>query len=432
MPAATDVMLQTFKSTGKYHNLNGLTYLSLYDKDGNWRGYINQQSITAGVSDGGAWLPANAYTTFTAANVNAYADFNQQKVATSGAGLVNQTVNISGQYHAFGGVVYYSIYDVRGKWLGYVDASQVKTTSSAAGLWLPHDGYLTTTQSGQMIYTNLDSFAGGRTTTANYQRTFRIMGEYKHYNGATYYSLYDGNGNWMGYLNSALGSESKEAQGVWMNYNANVLITASNAALYSSFFNMTRDTSSLYGGVYQVSGKYSHVNGTTYYSLYDGNRWLGYLASWATTPYMDYYDWTKPSQSKPYPDVNMYPNLSIEVDIAKQRVYIKNGSTNLYTMYVSTGIDNSTLRGHFAIQTERGYSFYNANEGMGARYWTSFLDHGVYLFHSVPTDANGNYIVSQAKMLGKQPGSHGCVRLTIPDAQWINAHIKVGTPVYIY
>ncbi len=283
--AATDVMLQTFKSTGKYHNLNGLTYLSLYDKDGNWRGYINQQSITAGVSDGGAWLPANAYTTFTAANVNAYADFNQQKVATSGAGLVNQTVNISGQYHAFGGVVYYSIYDVRGKWLGYVDASQVKTTSSAAGLWLPHDGYLTTTQSGQMIYTNLDSFAGGRTTTANYQRTFRIMGEYKHYNGATYYSLYDGNGNWMGYLNSALGSESKEAQGVWMNYNANVLITASNAALYSSFFNMTRDTSSLYGGVYQVSGKYSHVNGTTYYSLYDGNRWLGYLASWATVPY---------------------------------------------------------------------------------------------------------------------------------------------------
>ncbi|MGV7366277.1 L,D-transpeptidase, partial [Mycobacterium kansasii] len=87
-------------------------------------------------------------------------------------------------------------------------------------------------------------------------------------------------------------------------------------------------------------------------------------------PYMGYYDWTKPSQSKPYPDVNMYPNLSIEVDIAKQRVYIKNGSTNLYTMYASTGIDNSTPRGHFAIQTERGYSFYNANEGMGARYWT--------------------------------------------------------------
>ncbi|EGF47091.1 hypothetical protein AAULR_26411, partial [Lacticaseibacillus rhamnosus MTCC 5462] len=70
-----------------------------------------------------------------------------------------------------------------------VDASKVKTTSSAAGLWLPHDGYLTTTQKGtKMIYTSLDSFAGGRTTTASYQRTFRIMGEYKHYNGATYYS----------------------------------------------------------------------------------------------------------------------------------------------------------------------------------------------------------------------------------------------------
>ena len=284
---ATDVLSQTFKSTGKYHNINGLTYLSLYDKAGNWRGYINEQSVTAGVSDGGAWLPANAYTTFVNANVVAYADFDQKKVATSGNDLLNKTVNISGQYHAFSGVLYYSIYDGHGKWLGYVDASKVKTTSSASGLWLSHDGYLTTTQKGQMIYTNLDSFAGGRTTTAYYQRTFRIMGEYKHYNGATYYSLYDGNGNWMGYLNAAFGSESNAAQGVWMNYNANVLITSSNAALYGSLskFNMIENTSSLYGHVYQVSGKYAHVNGTTYYSLYSGNKWLGYLASWATVPY---------------------------------------------------------------------------------------------------------------------------------------------------
>ena len=72
-----------------------------------------------------------------------------------------------------------------------------------------------------------------------------------------------------------------------MNYDANVLITSSNVALYGSLsrFNMIGSTSSLYGQVYQVSGKYGHINGTTYYSLYSGNKWLGYLASWATVPY---------------------------------------------------------------------------------------------------------------------------------------------------
>ncbi|EGF47059.1 hypothetical protein AAULR_26541, partial [Lacticaseibacillus rhamnosus MTCC 5462] len=86
-----------------------------------------------------------------------------------------------------------------------------------------------------------------------------------HYNGATYYSLYDGNGNWIGYLNSAFGSESNAVEGVWMNYDANVLITSSNVALYGSLsrFNMIGSTSSLYGQVYQVSGKYGHINGTT-------------------------------------------------------------------------------------------------------------------------------------------------------------------------
>ncbi len=142
-------------------------------------------------------------------------------------------------------------------------------------------------------------------------------------------------------------------------------------------------------------------------------------------------NWRKPSEAKPYPDVTKYPNLEFVVSLAKQRVYLKADGKTLYTMYASTGIDNTTPTGHYAIQAERGTHFFNGSEMMGANYYTSWLDHGKYLFHSVPTDASGNYIVSEADKLGKKPGSHGCVRLSIPDAQWIFFHAKVGMAVII-
>ncbi len=66
-------------------------------------------------------------------------------------------------------------------------------------------------------------------------------------------------------------------------------------------------------------------------------------------------------------------------------------------MYASTGKDNSTPKGTFEIQTERGQFFYNSKSGEGAHYWTSFKDHGIYLFHTVPTNRKGHYLKDEAK-----------------------------------
>ena len=142
-------------------------------------------------------------------------------------------------------------------------------------------------------------------------------------------------------------------------------------------------------------------------------------------------DWLKPSQQVDYPDPAAHPGLSLDVSLQDQRVYVRDGSELLYTMYASTGMDDSTPRGSFRIQNERGDHFYNPNEGMGARYYTSFLKHGVFLFHSVPTDSKGGYIKEQADMLGVRPGSHGCIRLTVPDARWIMQSVPTGTPVLV-
>lgn len=143
-------------------------------------------------------------------------------------------------------------------------------------------------------------------------------------------------------------------------------------------------------------------------------------------------NWRKPSEDKPYPDVKKHPNLELDVNLKKQRVYVRDGKKLLYTMYASSGMDNTTPKGTFRIQSERGDYFYNAKEKMGAHYYTSFLNHGEYLFHTVPTDQDGHYITSQAKLLGKRPASHGCVRLSIPDAKWINQNIPEGTVVKIH
>ena len=142
-------------------------------------------------------------------------------------------------------------------------------------------------------------------------------------------------------------------------------------------------------------------------------------------------DWLKPSQQVDYPDPAAHPGLSLEVSLQDQRVYVRDGSELLYTMYASTGMDDSTPRGSFRIQSERGDHFYNPSEGMGARYYTSFLNHGVFLFHSVPTDPSGSYIKEEADLLGIRPSSHGCIRLTVPDALWIMKSVPTGTPVLI-
>nr|WP_225421777.1 L,D-transpeptidase [Levilactobacillus fujinensis] len=141
--------------------------------------------------------------------------------------------------------------------------------------------------------------------------------------------------------------------------------------------------------------------------------------------------WKLPSQKKAYPNLKRYKHAYIKVSIAKQHVYIMTGKKVLYTMTASTGTKSSpTPKGTFHIQN-RGTHFYNSASGEGANYWTSFKDWGTYLFHSVPVNAKGKYIVSEAHKLGKR-ASHGCVRLSVADAHWIYSHVPSGMTVKIH
>ncbi|WP_223875903.1 L,D-transpeptidase [Paucilactobacillus kaifaensis] len=150
-------------------------------------------------------------------------------------------------------------------------------------------------------------------------------------------------------------------------------------------------------------------------------------------PVVEQIDWRKSSESKPYPDWTSHPNAWVRVSLKTQRVYIMDGQRQLYKMYASTGSggSNATPTGTYHIQAERGTFFYNAESGEGARNWVSWKDHGIYLFHSVPTDQANHIIKSQADKLGKSAVSHGCVRLSLPDSKWMYDTIPEGTKVVI-
>lgn len=142
--------------------------------------------------------------------------------------------------------------------------------------------------------------------------------------------------------------------------------------------------------------------------------------------------WQQSSMTKDYPNLSRHPNMWILVSTKRQRVYLIDGHKTIYEMYCSTGAKNqATPTGTFHIQGERGQSFFNPSSGEGANFWVSFKNHGEYLFHSVPINDKGQYIVAEAQDLGKVARSHGCVRLSIPDAQWFFQNIPYNTKVVI-
>ena len=144
-------------------------------------------------------------------------------------------------------------------------------------------------------------------------------------------------------------------------------------------------------------------------------------------------NWKRSSETVAYPDLDKAKDFWIHVSTKKSRVYLMDGKKKLYTMYASTGKggEQATPKGTWHIQPEKGEFFYNGESGEGAKYWVSFKDHGVYLFHSVPTDENGNFIKDEAKELGKKSNSHGCVRLSVPDAKWMYKNLETNTKVVI-
>ena len=140
---------------------------------------------------------------------------------------------------------------------------------------------------------------------------------------------------------------------------------------------------------------------------------------------------------------NQYPvgfpkadTYKIIVDIAHQvtMIYTKDADGN-YTvphryMLCSTGINDCTPKGTFAMDKYHvRFSQFVRDKSYG-QYWTQIR--GAIYFHTILYDNfdTSTYREPIWEKLGTAD-SHGCVRLTVPDAKWMWFHIAPGTTCVI-
>ncbi|MFW7431872.1 Ig-like domain-containing protein [Vagococcus carniphilus] len=196
---SSNLLNETFQARGKYKHFNGGTYLSLYDNKGKWFGYINADAVKVGDGKQGAYISDGRFVTISKSNYETWSNFNWKKRGMS-KNILNQTFQARGRYKHFNGSTYLSLYDSKGKWQGYINANATKVADGKQGAYIKDGRKVTINKKGYNTWSNFN-WKKRSSTTNMMGKKFTAKGRYSHYNGDTYYSLYDNNGKWHGYVN---------------------------------------------------------------------------------------------------------------------------------------------------------------------------------------------------------------------------------------
>jgi lipoprotein-anchoring transpeptidase ErfK/SrfK len=144
-------------------------------------------------------------------------------------------------------------------------------------------------------------------------------------------------------------------------------------------------------------------------------------------------DTVMPVQNAPESPAVLVPNTSggkyILVDISEQHMYVYEGDTLIYSFVASTGINNATRVGTFAVQSKIPNAYGSTwdiwmPDWLGI-YWSAGLENGI---HALPILPNGATLWEG--YLGR-PVSYGCVVLGTYEAQLLYDWAEIGTPVEI-
>lgn len=119
----------------------------------------------------------------------------------------------------------------------------------------------------------------------------------------------------------------------------------------------------------------------------------------------------------------------ILVDISEQHMYVFEGDALIYSFVASTGINNGTRAGTFAVQSKIPNAYGSTWDiwmpnWLGI-YWSGGLENGI---HALPILPNGATLWEG--YLGR-PVSYGCVVLGTYEAQLLYEWAEIGTPVEI-
>lgn len=152
---------------------------------------------------------------------------------------------------------------------------------------------------------------------------------------------------------------------------------------------------------------------------------VAYAQIVADTPTSEYVQPTAAPDVSPAPVASSGGNGGehwIDVDLTHQRLYAYEGDTIVNTFIVSTGVwQTPTVTGKFKIWIKLRYSdmsgpgYYLPNVPYVMYFYKDYGLHGTYWHNNFGT-----------------PMSHGCVNLSIPDAEWLYNFSSEGTVVNVH
>ena len=273
---------QTLKTNGYYNHKNGNRYYSVYDKNNRWLGYINANSMKATVEPFGALIKENnRYLSIKNGNYWIYRNKEWQR-KTKTKSYSKQTLKANGYYRHFNGSIYYSIREKK-RWIGYVNKNALNLHDTGYGKCYNYSRYYSVTSKNYSRYSNQLGDKKG-TTSSYYKKTIKIKRYYNHYNGSRYYSIYDKDNRWLGYVNANAGKVTKSSWGIKHSYKKTATIQRKNYSIYrNQSWDKKTSTSRYYKKKMKIDGYYNHYNGSRYDSVRYGNRWMGYVNHGAFT-----------------------------------------------------------------------------------------------------------------------------------------------------
>jgi hypothetical protein len=220
---------RTYQARGYYQHFNGSRYLTLYDNNGNWAGYTNENNVAVANGPQGIYQADSKQVTVTN-DQYMWQNFSWQK-RTTNAAKKNHTYQARGYYYHYNGSRYLTLYNNQGTWMGYVNENNTKK-SSPQGDAISTSKRVTIPSSNYEVWQNFD---WQRKTTARQLsgKIYHVKVYYQHRNGSTYYSLYDSTNNWQGYIN-ATGTRTVETrQGI--TYVDGILIANKKHSLPANY-----------------------------------------------------------------------------------------------------------------------------------------------------------------------------------------------------
>ncbi|CAM4015289.1 M60 family metallopeptidase [Catellicoccus marimammalium] len=142
----------------------------------------------------------HGYVTFKNNHTTIWNDVFLEKERSHSSKYLGQILKVKG-FYIIQGQKYYTLYTSDNQWIGYVKASELNEMEDPWTLRSTSSFKVKVNRKNYTIWRNLSFKVKKSDTNTHYKKVYKVKRTYYHFNGYTYYSLYDHKDQWVGYVN---------------------------------------------------------------------------------------------------------------------------------------------------------------------------------------------------------------------------------------